>query len=162
METELLTAQARSEPLRPLIFGFVTIVLLMAVAALAIFAAFDTWDKRGQFGDMFGGINSLFSGLAFAALAYAQHLQRRELSLQREELALTRAELAKQSEAQTSQAATALMASQINGLGALYQGYSAAWSANRHQHVAEEPVREMREVQARLKQLLLDAERAQR
>lgn len=42
---------------------------------------------------MFGAVNALFSGLAFASLVYAIFLQRRELELQRQELAFTRAEL---------------------------------------------------------------------
>lgn len=47
-------------------------------------------DKRGQFGDMFGSVNALFSGLAFAFLIYTIWLQREELTLQREELKLQR------------------------------------------------------------------------
>lgn len=52
----------------------------------------------GEFGDMFGAANALFSGLAFAGLIYAIWLQRVELRLQREELAATRAELRGQKE----------------------------------------------------------------
>ena len=48
---------------------------------------------RGTFGDMFGGVNTLFSGLAFAGVIYAIFLQRKELELQREELVQTREEL---------------------------------------------------------------------
>lgn len=48
---------------------------------------------RGQFGDQFGSVNSLFAGLAFAGLIYTIWLQRTELALQREELRLTREEL---------------------------------------------------------------------
>lgn len=55
---------------------------------------------RGIFGDSFGAINSLFSGLAFAGIIYTILLQRKELKLQRDELELTRNELAKSAEAQ--------------------------------------------------------------
>ena len=48
---------------------------------------------RGQFGDMFGAVNSLFSGLAFAGVIIAIILQSKELKLQREELEQTREEL---------------------------------------------------------------------
>jgi hypothetical protein len=48
---------------------------------------------RGTFGDMFGGINALFSGLAFVGIIYAVLLQRKELENQREELELQRLEL---------------------------------------------------------------------
>lgn len=51
---------------------------------------------RGTFGDMFGAINALFSGLAFATLIYTIHLQRYELGLQRIELVRTREELSGQ------------------------------------------------------------------
>lgn len=49
--------------------------------------------QLGQFGDMFGAINTLFSGLAFAGIIYTILLQRNELSLQRKELRDTRVEL---------------------------------------------------------------------
>ena len=45
-------------------------------------------EARGQFGDLFGGVNALFTGLAFAGVIYTILLQRRELELQREELRL--------------------------------------------------------------------------
>lgn len=40
----------------------------------------------GQFGDLYGTINALFSGLAFALLIYTARMQSIELELQREEL----------------------------------------------------------------------------
>lgn len=49
--------------------------------------------NRGTFGDMFGAVNALFSGLAFATLIYTAWMQRDELALQRQELAATRREL---------------------------------------------------------------------
>jgi len=55
-------------------------------------------EQPGQFGDMFGAVNALFSGLAFAAFIYTVNLQRTELKLQRDELKLTRAELQGQKE----------------------------------------------------------------
>jgi Putative phage abortive infection protein len=51
--------------------------------------------QPGTFGDMFGAVNALFSGLAFACLIFATLMQRQELSLQREELKLAREEAAK-------------------------------------------------------------------
>ncbi|MFN3827707.1 MAG: putative phage abortive infection protein [Micavibrio sp.] len=53
-------------------------------------------NSRGTFGDKFGAINSLFSGLAFAGLIYAILLQREELSLTREELSGQRMEFEEQ------------------------------------------------------------------
>lgn len=51
------------------------------------------WGERGTFGDMFGSINALFSGLAFAGLIFTVLLQRQELQLQRHELKLQREEI---------------------------------------------------------------------
>lgn len=45
---------------------------------------------RGPFGDMFGSVNTLFSGLAFAGVLFAIFLQSWELSATRSELKLTR------------------------------------------------------------------------
>lgn len=52
------------------------------------------WENRGQLGDSFGGLNTLFSGLAFSGIIFTILLQRRELSLQRNELEQTRKEFA--------------------------------------------------------------------
>ena len=50
-------------------------------------------DDRGVFGDKFGAVNSLFSGLAFAGLIITLLFQKEELKLQRDELSETRKEL---------------------------------------------------------------------
>lgn len=49
--------------------------------------------NRGTFGDMFGVVNALFSGLALAGVIYAILLQRVELKLQRKELEKTREQI---------------------------------------------------------------------
>lgn len=53
---------------------------------------------RGVFGDKFGAVNALFSGLAFAGIIFTIFLQKRELTLQREELEQTRNEFIQQNE----------------------------------------------------------------
>ena len=53
----------------------------------------DCSTERGTFGDMFGAVNALFSGLAFAGLIVTLLYQKEELKLQREELKDTRNEL---------------------------------------------------------------------
>lgn len=58
----------------------------------------DCATDRGTFGDMFGAVNALFSGLAFAGLIVTLLYQKEELKLQREELAQTREELKGQRE----------------------------------------------------------------
>ncbi|MDP4299950.1 hypothetical protein [Leptothrix discophora] len=82
------------------------LVLWVTIPALAILIGKD-WPTRGQIGDTFGVVNSLFSGFAFLAVFLSLRtqqeqlkLQREELRLQREEMAASRAELASQSLAQ--------------------------------------------------------------
>ena len=48
---------------------------------------------RGTFGDMYGTVNTLFSGLALAGIIITIYMQGNELKLQREELEMTRKEL---------------------------------------------------------------------
>ena len=80
----------------------IVMVLALFLANLCLIFFFDK-EQRGTFGDQFGAVNALFSGLAFAGLIYTiilqRHdlkLQRRDLKLQREELALTRKEMEEQ------------------------------------------------------------------
>lgn len=42
-------------------------------------------DNAGQFGDMFGAVNALFSGLAFAGVVYAIFLQQQSIEAQRQD-----------------------------------------------------------------------------
>jgi hypothetical protein len=55
-------------------------------------------DERGTFGDMFGSVNAIYSGLALAGIILTILLQRKELKLQREELGETRKEFETQNE----------------------------------------------------------------
>jgi Putative phage abortive infection protein len=47
-------------------------------------------NERGIFGDMFGAVNALFSGLAFAGVVYAVVMQRHEIAIAKEEIAYTK------------------------------------------------------------------------
>ncbi len=53
-------------------------------------------ENAGVFGDMFGAINALFSGLAFAGIIFSIRLQNDELSAQRKEFEEQNRNLAKQ------------------------------------------------------------------
>ncbi|MCW7460139.1 hypothetical protein ND856_18740 [Leptospira bandrabouensis] len=79
---------------------------------------YNEYPVKGQIGDMFGAINSLFSGLAFAGLIYTIYLQRVQLELQRKELVDTRDELRKTAEAQ-------LESTTLQGLNTLILAYSS-------------------------------------
>jgi len=83
-------------------------LLVGTLVVLAAWIAVGWWlplaaDDRGPWGDGFGGVNALFSGLALAALVVTLLLQWQELQLQREDLAATREELAGQRAALESQ-----------------------------------------------------------
>lgn len=87
--------------------------LIPTIILVFVFIAWGaTWftlhdnSQRGTFGDMFGVINALFSGLAFGGVIYAILLQRKELQLQRKELQLTRGELQGQREQMKTQNST--------------------------------------------------------
>lgn len=78
----------------------IAIVLVWISVALTAYFALPNWAERGQFGDVFGAVNALFSGLAFAGLIFAILLQREDLELQRQELTLTRQALTRAALAQ--------------------------------------------------------------
>jgi len=54
---------------------------------------FSDWTKSGTFGDTYGALNSLFSGLALAGVIVTILIQRAELKNQRLELSLQRNEM---------------------------------------------------------------------
>lgn len=54
---------------------------------------FSDWGKSGTFGDTYGALNALFSGLAFAGVIVTILIQKSELENQRTELQLQRTEM---------------------------------------------------------------------
>ena len=88
--------------LRPLILVLLVVIILWSIAAVSVYSLLPDWPTRGQFGDMFGVANTLFSGMAFAGIIYTILLQRQELKLQRRELELTRDQLTRTATAQAS------------------------------------------------------------
>src|SRR6185437_4099136 len=90
--------EARSKIESPWFFAVLafTVVTLGLVLWYAITKAYPKLDDRASFGNLFGGINTLFAGLAFAALVYTLVLQQRALSLQRADLEDQRKDLAEQ------------------------------------------------------------------
>ena len=70
----------------------IVVIVLFIVNLSLIFLPLDN-EERGTFGDQFGAVNALFSGLAFAGLIYTIVLQRNDLKLQRKDLLYQRKEL---------------------------------------------------------------------
>lgn len=91
-------AESRGYQKKLIIGIIVAAVVVWAGIPILVYISLESWDKRGQFGDVFGSVNALFSGIAFAGLIYAILLQKEELGLQREELTKTRAEFEQQNQ----------------------------------------------------------------
>lgn len=79
-----------------LIFSGVVILWIMSLILIPLL--YCKIAERGQFGDSFGAVNALFSGLAFGGVICAILLQKRELKLQRKTLEATQVEIEGQKE----------------------------------------------------------------
>ncbi len=86
----------KKTPIGTIIVWSIIGVLVVWSLTFVLYLAISNSDERGHFGDMFGAVNALFSGLAFAGLIITLILQRQELGLQREELEQTREEMKNQ------------------------------------------------------------------
>ena len=81
-----------------IVIAIIGVIALWGLSWWGINKFIDDPTDQGTFGDMFGAVNALFSGLAFAGLIVTLLYQKEELKLQREELAQTREELKGQRE----------------------------------------------------------------
>jgi hypothetical protein len=119
--------------------------------------------ERGQFGDAFGSLNALFTGLALAGLVYTAILQRNQLNEQRKEIVAqdkaagdNRAALARQLRAQylsaRLQAQSALVHAHAEGLKGLNRTYSELSPFDKH-----EAVRSAKRLKLAVELLLLES-----
>lgn len=88
-----------------------------------------TIKNAAELGDAFGGLNTLFSGLAFIGVIYAILLQQEELGLQRQELEETRKELKKAAEAQKEQVDNQIIGARLQALNSLYESSNGSAKA---------------------------------
>ncbi len=104
-------------------------------ASVAIFSIWSAWPflvsrwiglgawkplaQYGQFGDMFGALNALFSGLAFGGVVVAIFLQRKDIHLTQIELRRQAAAQEQSQAALTEQAELANKTAQIHGITTL-------------------------------------------
>lgn len=73
------------------ILVFLAVILVWGAAPIVVLLVHGDWpESAGEYGDLFGGVGALFSGLAFAGLIGTLVMQREALTKQSEELALTR------------------------------------------------------------------------
>lgn len=79
----------------PLVSLIILILLLWSTYPLVLKFVLknNDWGSLGTFGDTYGALNTLFSGLAFAVLILSLFLQRKELEAQRIELEAQRQEI---------------------------------------------------------------------
>lgn len=124
--------------LRTIAISILAIWLVYALAAtgLSLASGENGLTKGGLFGDMFGALNALFSGLAFAGVIITILLQSKELGLQREELKAQREEMhrfadaqEKSEEALSKQAESMEIAAKLNVLSADIQAQSSFFVA---------------------------------
>jgi hypothetical protein len=73
------------------IIPVIIVIILWSVNLVFYLQSSD--DDIGKFGDVFGAVNSLFSGLAFAGIIISIHMQRRDLQMQNKQLTLQSKEL---------------------------------------------------------------------
>ncbi len=85
------------------IIALIIFLIIVSSYTVLTFYFISNIEKSAQFGDTFGGLNAIFSGLAFGGVILTIYLQRNELALQRHELKLTRKEFATQNETLKSQ-----------------------------------------------------------
>ena len=90
--------ESKNDLWRTLIYAGLAVFTIWLLSWGLIDLCISECDDRGTFGDKFGAVNALFSGLAFAGLIVTLLYQKEELKLQREELAQTREELKGQRE----------------------------------------------------------------
>ncbi len=95
-------------------FVFMAIVLIQIAIAYFVIMTLPDWSSRGQFGDIFGVVNALFSGLAFAALIYTVILQREDLAIQKEELKKTEKSQKRTEEFLSQQANSAKLTAELS------------------------------------------------
>ncbi|NVK53521.1 MAG: hypothetical protein HWD85_11350 [Flavobacteriaceae bacterium] len=127
----------------------VLVIIIWVLSAVFIIYFLDNWSDRGTFGDLFGAINGLFSGLAFAGLLYTIVLQKQDLEMQRNEMLMNRTELKKSAKAQEKsekalkdQVEQMKITSKLNALNTIINYYNIQITATHH---TEEVILKFRE-----------------
>lgn len=95
--------------------------LIWLCAGLVSWLILPSWEVRGQFGDLFGAVNALFSGLAFAGLYSALKIQQTQLELQRNELHLQREAMAEEVKRRTQEESQKQLGSANRAIFTIFQ-----------------------------------------
>lgn len=86
--------------------------------------------NSSEFGDMFGAVNALFSGLALAGIIYAIIIQRQELILTRQELTRTAEAQIESAKSLEKQLGLQIDASRLAALASLVESYNQQINQN--------------------------------
>ena len=113
-----------------------------------------TWADRGSFGDMFGAVGALFSGLAFAGVILTVYYQTRELRLQRAAVEQTNEYLESLAEAQRSTDRAMCRLAKVQALAGMMQPEALAAARS-----VGGPSEMMKELQEKLNAIVRDADR---
>ena len=81
-----------------MIWAVLGVMLIMVFSFYIIYNNIGCWEKRGQFGDLFGAVNALFSGLAFAGLIITIRQQNKNLEYQQRAIEQSKKDINQQNE----------------------------------------------------------------
>lgn len=78
---------------RTIFLAIIGVIIITIIYSLCVDYSYPNVSDRGVFGDKFGGLTSLFSGLALAGVIYTLLMQQAQLKIQQDELRLQREEM---------------------------------------------------------------------
>jgi hypothetical protein len=113
------------------VLGAIVISVLWALSPFILHRLFGASDNAGTFGDSFGAINALFSGLAFLGVIVAIILQRQELIEQRLEIRNSRIAQEESANALKQTLEDARIRTELESLNLLIQSYSTLVESTR-------------------------------
>jgi hypothetical protein len=140
--------------------GAAGILLLWGGSAALLLYCLPESEAHGTFGDMFGAVNALFSGLAFLGVIIAIILQRQELELQREELRASREAQQELARSQREQLAVSTFHTKIEAMNHIINSYDReikrieAYSTSTEKEEHDRLVEKRDRYETRLKELL--------
>lgn len=146
--------------------NYLTYFILIAIGLLLISIVFpfvvnyffSNWIKSGSFGDTFGGLSALFSGLALAGVIVTVLIQKTELQNQQIELKLQRIEMQETRKEFFLNRATNILYNQLNRFennisnltiiidGQKYIGYNAVSFLDKQKETVAKPIDKSEEV----------------
>ncbi len=144
------------------VIGAVTIIGLWILSAIIILNVFPEPESHGTFGDLFGAINALFSGLAFLGVIIAIILQKKELEEQRKEIRESRKAQELTASALTKQLELQVLQNKIESLNLLISSISTEITrlSRENTQSSKEKIKDLENerstLEARLKTLLIE------